>query len=92
MEGGNRSCDELWLTCQVAFMDALIRYHEENHCWPTNIVVFRDGVSDSQMGTTASYEMPQFTRTFAAIKEGVPSGASKEVCTEGKKKKQFSMQ
>ncbi len=60
-------------------MDALIKFFDENHAWPVNIVVFRDGVSDSQMDTTATHEMPQLTRAFAAIKQGIPRGASREV-------------
>ncbi len=64
---------------KVAFMDSMIRYYEENHSWPANIVVFRDGVSDSQMDTTAKHEMAQLTRTFEAISRGMPQGSTKDV-------------
>ncbi len=44
----------------VAFMDALFRYWETNHSWPAHIVVFRDGVADSQMEMVRNHEVKQF--------------------------------
>ena len=64
---------------QVAFIAALIKYYEVNHFWPKNIIMYRDGVADSQMDVAASHEMPQLTRAFKAVRLGVPSGASKKV-------------
>jgi hypothetical protein len=35
---------------------AFFRYYEVNNCFPETVVVYRDGVSDSQMGTVAQHE------------------------------------
>ena len=68
---------------KIAFMQALIRYHEANHTWPETIVVFRDGVSDSQMDLVAQYEGSQFVDTFSKVKtSGSPASddVAKKFC------------
>jgi len=60
---------------KVAFMESLIRYYETNNSWPETIVVFRDGVSDSQMDTVAQYEGNQFVSTFQHVEQD-SSGSS----------------
>merc|ERR1712080_483527 len=40
------------------------RYHETNDCFPETIVIFRDGVGDSQMSTVARHEGQQFMNAF----------------------------
>jgi aubergine-like protein len=49
---------------KIAFMQSLIRYYEVNNCFPETVVVYRDGVSDSQMDTVAKHEGNQFRNTF----------------------------
>ena len=63
---------------KIAFMQALIRYHEANHTWPETIVVFRDGVSDSQMDMVAQYEGSQFVDTFGKV-HSLSSGSSSDL-------------
>ncbi|XP_077325966.1 piwi-like protein 2 isoform X2 [Lithobates pipiens] len=50
--------------CLVA---ALQKYHEVNHVLPEKIVVYRDGVSDGQLNTVQSYEIPQLQTCFSAF-------------------------
>lgn len=42
---------------KIAFISSLIKYWEQNHKWPENIVVFRDGVGDGQLEATAHHEV-----------------------------------
>ncbi len=44
---------EIMDSLKIAFMEALVRYNEINGRLPETIVVFRDGVSDSQMDTVS---------------------------------------
>jgi len=55
---------ELIDALKVAFIQSLIRYYEANNNFPDVIVVFRDGVSDSQMDTVAAHEGQQFMNAF----------------------------
>merc|ERR1712200_305774 len=55
---------ELIDALKVAFIQSLIRYYEANNHLPDVIVVFRDGVSDSQMDTVAAHEGQQFMNAF----------------------------
>ncbi|XP_015235143.1 PREDICTED: piwi-like protein 2 [Cyprinodon variegatus] len=48
----------------VCLVAALQRYHEINHTLPEKIVVYRDGVSDSQLKLVEQYEIPQVIRCF----------------------------
>ncbi|KAB0373056.1 hypothetical protein FD755_014715 [Muntiacus reevesi] len=43
-----------------------------NHCLPEKIVVYRDGVSDGQLQTVASYEIPQLQKCFEAFENYHP--------------------
>lgn len=43
-----------------------------NHCLPEKIVVYRDGVSDGQLKTVASYEIPQLQKCFEAFENYHP--------------------
>merc|ERR1719510_1397505 len=52
---------------KVSFMQSLIRYYETNNSLPETIIVFRDGVSDSQMDTVAQFEGNQFVNTFQKL-------------------------
>nr|AID66627.1 Piwil2 [Monopterus albus] len=44
--------------------DAINRYYEVNHDFPEKIVVYRDGVSDSQLKFVEQYEIPQLIKCF----------------------------
>ena len=44
-----------------------------NHCLPRKIVVYRDGVSDSQLDTVLNYEIPQMQKCFDAFENYQPS-------------------
>ena len=52
-------------------MEALIRYHEVNQMFPETILVFRDGVSDSQMNTvsvpSSNPQVPKFVLARAKL-------------------------
>uniref|UniRef100_A0A8B9FUK3 Piwi-like protein 2 n=1 Tax=Amazona collaria TaxID=241587 RepID=A0A8B9FUK3_9PSIT len=59
---------------RLCLADALQHFHEMNHCLPKKIVVFRDGVSDSQLDTVLEYEIPQLQKcfdTFASYEPGM---------------------
>ncbi|XP_043358995.1 piwi-like protein 2 isoform X8 [Dermochelys coriacea] len=43
-----------------------------NHCLPEKIAVYRDGVSDSQLNTVVSYEIPQLQQCFEAFENYQP--------------------
>ena len=43
------------------------RYYETNNYWPATVVVFRDGVSDSQMDTVAAHEGNQFLNSLKNV-------------------------
>jgi aubergine-like protein len=53
-----------------------VRYHNSNHHWPETIVVFRDGVSDSQMDTVAQFEGKQFVDTFSHVEKDLSGSSS----------------
>jgi len=52
-----------------AFVQGMVKYYEVNNRWPKHIVVFRDGVGDGQLDTTAQHEAGQFIRAFQHITE-----------------------
>merc|ERR1711981_550755 len=54
---------------KIAFMESLIKYYETNNCWPSAVVVFRDGVGDSQMDTVATHEGVQFLNTLTQVEK-----------------------
>lgn len=43
-----------------------------NHCLPKKLVVYRDGVSDSQLDTVLKYEIPQMQRCFETFESYQP--------------------
>jgi len=53
----------------TAFVQGMVKYYEVNNRWPAHIVVFRDGVGDGQLETTAKHEAGQFIRAFQHITE-----------------------
>lgn len=60
----------------TAFNEGMIKYWEVNNRWPEHIVVFRDGVGDGQLETTAKHEAGQFIRAFQHItEEGQENGS-----------------
>ncbi|XP_057268584.1 piwi-like protein 2 [Pezoporus wallicus] len=57
---------------RLCLADALQHFHEMNHCLPRKIVVFRDGVSDSQLDTVLRYEIPQLQKCFDTFESYEP--------------------
>ncbi|KAM6040380.1 piwi-like protein 2 [Chlamydotis macqueenii] len=58
---------------RLCLADALQHFHEMNHCLPKKIVVYRDGVSDSQLDTVLKYEIPQMQKCFTTFENYQPS-------------------
>ncbi|KAK5602350.1 Piwi-like protein 2 [Crenichthys baileyi] len=58
------SNEELIRGFRVCLLAALKKYHEINHSLPEKIVVYRDGVSDSQLMMVEQYEIPQLIKCF----------------------------
>jgi len=54
---------------KMCFTGALRKYHENNHCLPEKIIVFRDGVGDGQLNTVANYEVKQLQECFPLLGE-----------------------
>jgi len=52
---------------KVCFTSALKKYHDDNHCLPEKIIVFRDGVGDGQMQVVANYEVQQLRECFPLL-------------------------
>ncbi|XP_053905565.1 piwi-like protein 2 [Cuculus canorus] len=57
---------------RLCLSDALQHFHEMNHCLPNKIVVYRDGVSDSQLNTVLKYEVPQMQKCFDTFENYQP--------------------
>ncbi|XP_008848625.1 piwi-like protein 2 [Nannospalax galili] len=57
---------------KLCLVGSLKKYYEVNHCLPEKIVVYRDGVSDGQLKTVASYEIPQLQKCFEAFENYQP--------------------
>ena len=58
----------------VAFVEALRKYWEVNNIWPDKVIVFRDGVGDSQLDISATYEASQLRDSFKNIKDSFKPG------------------
>ncbi|XP_026723266.1 piwi-like protein 2 [Athene cunicularia] len=58
---------------RLCLADTLQHFHEMNHCLPQKIVLYRDGVSDSQLNTVLKYEIPQMQKCFDAFENYQPS-------------------
>ncbi|XP_040898052.1 piwi-like protein 2 [Toxotes jaculatrix] len=56
--------EELINGFRVCLLAALQKYYEVNHNLPEKIVVYRDGVSDSQLTMVEQYEIPQLIKCF----------------------------
>ncbi|KAM6931274.1 piwi-like protein 2 [Xenentodon cancila] len=56
--------EELISGFRVCFLAALQKYYEVNHNLPEKIVVYRDGVSNSQLKMVEQYEIPQLIKCF----------------------------
>ena len=52
---------------RASFLDALRAYYRVNNIFPKTIVVFRDGVGDSQIETLAKQELTQLITCFTDI-------------------------
>jgi len=61
------SGQELIDLLKPAFVKAIKEYYKANHAWPEKILVFRDGVGDSQLSIIAKYEATQFKDTFRHV-------------------------
>uniref|UniRef100_A0A672IZP5 Piwi-like RNA-mediated gene silencing 2 n=1 Tax=Salarias fasciatus TaxID=181472 RepID=A0A672IZP5_SALFA len=59
-----RPNEELICGFRVCFLAALRKYYEVNHNLPDKIVVYRDGVSESQLKAVEQYEIPQLITCF----------------------------
>uniref|UniRef100_A0A8C6DI49 Piwi-like protein 2 n=1 Tax=Moschus moschiferus TaxID=68415 RepID=A0A8C6DI49_MOSMO len=57
---------------KICLVGSLKKFYEVNHCLPDKIVVYRDGVSDGQLKTVASYEIPQLQKCFEAFENYHP--------------------
>ncbi|XP_024131617.1 piwi-like protein 2 isoform X1 [Oryzias melastigma] len=56
--------EELISGFRTCFLSTLQKYYELNHDLPQKIVVYRDGVSDSQLKMVELYEIPQLIKCF----------------------------
>merc|ERR1712154_615082 len=63
---------ELGDALKVAFLNCLKTYFRHNQAWPELVVVFRDGVADSQLSVVAEHEVPQFLSCFKDLNGNVP--------------------
>ena len=66
---------ELGDALKVAFLNCLKTYYRHNQAWPDLVVVFRDGVADSQLRVVADHEVPQFLSCFKDLNGNVPKFA-----------------
>jgi len=65
---------ELIDALKIAFIKSLKKYYEVNHNWPDTVIVFRDGVGDSQLAVSAKYEAEQFKDCFRHISDNYSPG------------------
>ena len=59
---------------KIAFVEGMKKYYEVNHIWPDKVIVFRDGVGDSQLDIVACHEAAQFCNSFKHISESFQPG------------------
>jgi len=59
---------------KIAFVEGMKKYYEVNHIWPEKVIVFRDGVGDSQLDIVACHEAAQFCNSFKHISESFQPG------------------
>ncbi|XP_009081854.1 PREDICTED: piwi-like protein 2, partial [Acanthisitta chloris] len=58
---------------RLCLAQALQHFYKLNHTLPLRIVVYRDGVADSQLDTVLKYEIPQMQKSFEAFDNYHPS-------------------
>ncbi|KAM4749116.1 piwi-like protein 2 [Rhinophrynus dorsalis] len=63
---------EIMDSLKICLVAALQKFYEVNHCLPDKIVVYRDGVSDGQLCTVESYEIPQLQTCFQTFENYSP--------------------
>ncbi len=54
---------------RAALVKLLEAYYQRNTQWPTSMIVFRDGIGDSQIETSGRIELDQLARTFFKVTE-----------------------
>ena len=52
---------------QVAFIDCLKAYKARNNAWPTKVLFFRDGISDSQIEAASEIEVNRIKGALKSI-------------------------
>lgn len=65
-----RPGQELVDALRTALIEALKAYRRESGQWPTCIMVFRDGIGDSQIDTSATHEVGQLLTAFEHCEPG----------------------
>ncbi|XP_037072584.1 piwi-like protein Ago3 [Pollicipes pollicipes] len=63
---------ELGDTLSMCLLTALRRWHSANNSLPEHIVIFRDGVGDSQLQATTMHEIPQYESVFSTFPDYQP--------------------
>lgn len=61
---------ELVDNLRQAFIDILQAYYNANHAWPKSVMIFRDGIGDSQLETSLKIEVEEMFNTFHKVTEG----------------------
>ncbi|XP_007495057.2 piwi-like protein 4 [Monodelphis domestica] len=59
---------------KVCMKGALDKWYRYNHCFPTRIIVYRDGVGDGQLQTIVDYEVPQL---LSSLRDSNPNYSPK---------------
>ncbi|ESO02362.1 hypothetical protein HELRODRAFT_65566, partial [Helobdella robusta] len=54
---------------KICFTDALRKYYEVNHEFPSRVVIYRDGVGDGQLSVVRDYEVKQLIECFDSFKD-----------------------
>ncbi|XP_030626880.1 piwi-like protein 1 [Chanos chanos] len=52
---------------KLALQDALKAYLKHNRCFPSRIIVYRDGVGDGMLQSVVNYEVPQILQSIKAM-------------------------
>eukprot|EP00095_Tigriopus_kingsejongensis_P011291 maker-scaffold14_size734282-snap-gene-2.24 protein:Tk11291 transcript:maker-scaffold14_size734282-snap-gene-2.24-mRNA-1 annotation:"piwi-like protein 1" len=65
-----RPQQELVDALKIAFIAGLRRYYQDNNQWPAQVIVFRDGVGDSQIEFTKQHEVRQLKECFSQCYTG----------------------
>lgn len=50
---------EISNTLELIFTEALTEFKNKNGCYPMQVIIYRDGVGDSQRKAVLMYEIPQ---------------------------------